>query len=281
MYLAYWGLGQSPFRGTLDPRSFHQGPPQEEALARLHFLVDQQRTLGLLLGESGSGKSLLLERFARELGVVNRQTAVVSLVGADRHEFLWLLAGKLGVELVSAAGEFALARAVEDHLVANRYQQLSTILLLDDADEARGDVLDEIARLAQLNQASDARLTIVLAARPREARRLGARLLELSELRVDLDGWDADETAAFVKSSLAAAGRSTPIFNETALARLHVLSEGLPRRIKQLADLALLAGAGANLAQIDAELVDAVCRELGVVVTTPAASPAPLAVAVR
>jgi general secretion pathway protein A len=276
MYLAYWGLGQSPFKGNLDPRCFHQGPAQDEALARLHFLVEGQRTLGLLLGEPGSGKSLLLEVFARELGVVGRQSAVVSLVGAGRHELLWLLAGQLGIESASPLDDFSLSRAIEDHLIANRYQQISTILLLDDADEAGHDALDEIARLAQLSQAHDARLTMVAAARASGIHKLGTRILELSELRVDLEGWDADDTAAFIKKSLTAAGRSTPLFTEPAVRRLHALARGVPRRIKQMADLALLAGAGANLAQIEPELIDSVFQELGVV-----AAPAPMAVAAR
>jgi hypothetical protein len=84
MYQAYWGLASSPFRGHLDPRAFHQGPTQEEALARLHFLVDEQRTVGLLLGEAGSGKSLLLEVFAQQLGAARRERAVVSLLGTSR-----------------------------------------------------------------------------------------------------------------------------------------------------------------------------------------------------
>ena len=270
MYQAYWGLGDSPFRGHLDPRSFYQGPTQDEALARLHFLVEERRTLGLLLGEPGSGKSLLLEVFGKQLGVVNRQHAVVNLVGMGRREFLWLACGGLGVESTRSMNEFLLGRALEDHIAANRYQQIATVLLLDDADEARGDVLDEIVRLTQMNQTQDARLTIVLAARPERLGRLGARILELAELRVDLEGWDLDDTAAFIKMSLSAAGRSTPIFSEAAVRRMQELTGGVPRRVKQLADLALLGGAGANLAQVEPDLVESVFQELGVVTPTPA-----------
>jgi type II secretory pathway predicted ATPase ExeA len=264
MYQAYWGLAKSPFRGHLDPRSFYQGPPQDEALARLHFLVEERRTLGLLLGEAGSGKSLLLEVFAKELGIVNREHALVNLMGTSRTELLWSLAGQLGVESSRARGEFALYRALGDHILANRYQQIATVLLLDDADEAQGEVLEEVIRLAQLNQTHDARLTVVLTAQSERLHRLGARILELAELRVDLEGWDLDDTTGFVKQSLAEAGRSTPIFSEGALRRLHELTGGVPRRIKQLADLALLGGAGSNLAQIESELIEAVYQELGV-----------------
>ncbi len=264
MYQSYWGLSQSPFRASLDARFFYQGLAQDEALARLHFLVEEHRALGLLLGRAGSGKSMLLEVFALQLPNFNTQHALVNLAGIDQHEFLWLLGGQLGVEVSSGASLFTLSRTLVDHLIANRYQQITTVLLLDDADEARGEVLVEIARLAQIDVVSDARLTIALSAQPARVGRLAARLLELAELRIDLDGWEADETAAFVKSALVLAGRSTPVFSEAALARLHERSGGIPRRVKQLADLALLAGAGQNLVQIEPDTIDAVFHELGI-----------------
>lgn len=269
MYQAYWGLSQSPFRGHLDPGYFHQGPAQEEALARLQFLVDESRALGLLLGEAGSGKSMLLEIFAAGLGHVERQWALVNLAALDTHELLWLLCSQLGVEAPSTASPFALWRGLTDHLTANRYQQIATVLLLDDADLARDEAIDQIVRLAQLDASREGRLTIIVAARRERLCQLGTRLLELADLRIDLDVWESDDTAEFVKKSLALAGRTTPLFSEAALARLHELSAGIPRHVKQLADLALLAGAGGNLAQIEPDTIEAVFRELG----TPAVEP--------
>lgn len=265
MYQAYWGLGQSPFRGNLDPQFFHQGPTQDEALARLHFLVEERRALGMLLGDSGSGKSMLLDVFARQLGIVTNQHAMVNLVGLDTHAFLWQLTGQLGIDAAPRASAFALSRKLIDHIVANRYQRIGTVLLLDDADEAHPEVLDQIARLAQIDVSCEASLTIALTTQPMRVGALGTRLLELAELRIDLDGWEAEDTAAFVKSALALAGRSTPVFSEAALEHLQHRSAGVPRRVKQLADLALLAGAGQNLAQIEAETIDSVFHELGVV----------------
>ena len=51
--------------GTAEP-VFYAGLPQQEALARLRFLVHNQRRLGLMLGEAGWGKSLVLALFAEE-----------------------------------------------------------------------------------------------------------------------------------------------------------------------------------------------------------------------
>ena len=55
------------------------------------------------------------------------------------------------------------------------------------------------------------------------------------------------------------------LIRQYAVARLHELSGGIPRRITQLADLSLVAGAGEQLAEIDADVVEAVYHELGVV----------------
>ena len=81
---------------------------------------------------------------------------------------------------------------------------------------------------------------------------------------IDLDSWKPEDTASFLASALARVGRQGPTFDESAIARLHELSGGVPRRVRQLADLALLAGAGTGQAQVSAATVEAVHEELGV-----------------
>jgi hypothetical protein len=49
---------------------------------------------------------------------------------------------------------------------------------------------------------------------------------------------------------------------------IHRLAEGVPRRVKQLADMALVAGAGSELELVDVDVVESVFHELGVVVTS-------------
>src|SRR5215213_7697021 len=100
MFLSHWGLKESPFRGGIDPRYFFQGPTHEEALARLHFLADERRAVGLVLGAAGMGKSLLLEVFARQLRAGGRQVAKVNLIGLGPQELIWQVAAQLGVNPV-------------------------------------------------------------------------------------------------------------------------------------------------------------------------------------
>jgi general secretion pathway protein A len=262
MYQAYWGLRESPFRGLLDPKFFYQSPTHEEALARLQFLARQRRRLGLLVGPPGSGKSLLLEVFAAQLRRSGRPVAKVSLLGVEPSEMLWLVAADWGLSLDPTQSLPTLWRAVSDRLIEYRYQQMEAVVLLDDVDQADPRVLQHVTRLACFDPSPETRLCIVLAGRNEGMSKLGERLLDLADLRIDVEAWEPNDTGSFVTTLLAQAGRQSPVFAEPAVARLHELSHGIPRRISQLADLALLAGAGASLQQIDAGVVDSVCQEL-------------------
>jgi type II secretory pathway predicted ATPase ExeA len=95
---------------------------------------------------------------------------------------------------------------------------------------------------------------------------LGHRLLDLSELRIELDRWEEDETAEFLRQSVVEAGGDKPIFDHTAQARLHELAEGTPRQVNQLAQLAMLAGAGQQLNCVDVETVESAYEELSIAV---------------
>jgi general secretion pathway protein A len=265
MYQAHWGLRESPFRGLPDPKFFYQSPTHDEALARLQFLVNQRRRLGLLVGPSGSGKSLLLEVFAAQLRRRGRPVATLSLLGIEPVELLWLIATGWGMSVEPTQSLARLWRAVTDRLIEYRYQQLEAVVLFDDADQASHELLRHVTRLAAVDPSPESRLTLVLAGRNEGIVKLGTRLLDLADLRIDLDPWELTDTEHFVTAVLAQAGQQSPVFAESALARLHELSHGIPRRISQLADLSLLAGAGANLQQIDADVVDSVCRELAAV----------------
>ncbi len=265
MYQAGWGLRETPFRARLDPRYFYKSPAHEEALARLNFLVDDRRRLGLLMGESGSGKSLVFHVFASQLRDLGCPTLTVSLLAIDQAGLLWQLATGLGLCPERGDPAAILWQAMVDRLAEYRYQQLSAVILLDDADRAKPDAIALVTRLAQHDMSPESRLTLVLAGRQQRMGRLGRTLLELAELRIDLDGWELTDTEGFLKESLAQAGCQTQVFDESAVVRLHELGGGVPRRISHLADLALLAGTAKDLATIDAETVESVYQELGVI----------------
>jgi general secretion pathway protein A len=262
MYESHWGLRESPFHNLADPRYFYCSSTHEEALARLQFLVDHGRRLGLLAGNPGSGKTVLLDVFARQMQRLGHQVARLSLLSLDSREFLWELVNQLKLHPRIGDTPFELWRALVDRLAENRYQRIATVVLLDDADEASADALAYVTRMVRQDASAESRLTVVLAVDPRQLPRLGRRVVDLADLRIELEPWESADTSAYLQTILAQAGADPAVFEQSAAERLHELAGGIPRQITHLAELSLLAGAGRQQPHIDAETVESVYREL-------------------
>ena len=257
MYQAYWGLNRSPFSASAARAALASSPVHAEALARLEFLCESHSPLGLLLGKSGSGKSAVLAEFAERAARTGTLVASLAAAAADEQHLLPGLAEALHVLAEGQPAE--IWRRVVDFVDELRFDSLKAVVLLDDLDRAAESALTLVERLLSL---PDSPLTIVAAARPESVGRIGARLLEQAALQIELEGWSEGESRQHLERSLCAAGRVQPAFAEPAARRLFELSGGSPRRVNQLAQLALVAGASQRLAIIDDETVEAVHQEL-------------------
>jgi general secretion pathway protein A len=135
---------------------------------------------------------------------------------------------------------------------------------MDDADAAERATLDQIARLCRYDPSPEMQLTVVLAGRNDGMARLGEPLADLSDLRIELEPWQREDVERLIDSRLAGGEKLGETFEASAIDRLHELSHGIPRRVCRLADMALLAGAGAGLPRIDAETIESVWQEVGI-----------------
>ncbi len=264
MHESYWGLSRSPFCGSLDVRRFFASPTHVEAMARLHFLASGSRQLGVVVGDWGTGKSLLLETFAHDLRRKGVCVAKADALGLDATGWLSGVAADWGLNPQSEWSPQKLWSMLADRVAEFRYERARAAVLLDNADEACEEVLLQLMRLTQCQAASETHMTVAVTVHAGQMIRLGRRILELTDLRIELTHWDAVDTCRYVEHALAQAGRMTPAFEPAALERLHELTEGVPRRVQQLADLALIAGAGCRLPLVDVHTVETACEELSV-----------------
>lgn len=255
-----WGLEKSPFASGLDTRLFFEGAAHREALARLRHLRTSRR-LGLLLGDAGTGKSLVLRVFQEDCRRRGIAVALVNLCGLSTREFYWQLGAQLAAAVRVEDNLVRLFRQVSDRIHANRLQGVPTVVLLDDAHEAGPDLAAQIARLAQLD-AGRGSLSLVLVTRPATASNLGERLLGLVDLRIDLEPWDELDTVGYLQLALVEAGCDRPLFDDNSLSEIHRLADGNPRQVSRLADHALWVGAAAAPEIIDTPAIRAAHADL-------------------
>ena len=263
MYEAHWGLRESPFRTALDSSYFFASQPHDEALSRLSFLVNHQRRLGILASEKGCGKTLLLRIFAEQMRKAGMQVVTINMAALDAHHFLWMLSEELVCSPNSShAPEHVLWQNITHRLREHRYQQHQTVFLLDDVGEGHTSALQYVYRLLGFALSIEAQLTVVLSLRADKLTVVDDRLRDLCDLRIDVTRWTQNDVSQFLRTSLARAGRREAIFNDPACTRLFELSRGVPRRVCQLAETALLAAAGAQCDRDDADLVQSAHHEL-------------------
>jgi len=260
MTAATWGLEKSPFTSGLNTRLFFEGAAHREALARLRHLRTSRRA-GLLLGEPGTGKSLVLKVFQEDCRRRAIAVALVNLCGLSVREFYWQLGAQLSTAVRVEDDLVRLFRQVSDRVHANRVQGLPTVVLLDDVHEAGPDLATQIVRLAQLD-AGRGSLSLVLATRTAHAANLGQRLLGLVDLRIDLEPWDELDTVGYLQLALVEAGCERPLFDDDSLSEIHRLAGGNPRQVNRLADHALWVGAAAAPEIIDTTTIRAAHAEL-------------------
>ncbi len=147
MLNSFWGFHSTPFANPTGA-GFLPTAASEEAFARIQYLVDQNHRLGILQGESGIGKSVLLGAFERTCKAADREACQINVVGMGLSEFLHQVAMQLNVfDSHDTADTW---QKIFDQIQLNGYQQRDTVLLFDDVDETHPEVLTAIRRLAHL-----------------------------------------------------------------------------------------------------------------------------------
>src|SRR5437762_3805236 len=67
MYQAYWQLDGRPFEHASDERYYYAAESQRGALLKLRYVLENRRGAAVLAGESGLGKTLLVQKLLGEL----------------------------------------------------------------------------------------------------------------------------------------------------------------------------------------------------------------------
>jgi type II secretory pathway predicted ATPase ExeA len=257
-----FGLQSNPFDGTLEPSAFHAAAPQQEAIARIEWLLESRHRFGIVTGEAGLGKSHLAAIALRRLGALAAEAVLLPVRGLGDDDWLPMLLDRLPLEPESREEPLRPWQKLDDRLRENVLMERPTAIILDDFDHAPADCLEGIARLVTSPEARHAGLLVVATVRPAGLGRLPKDLVGRAGVRVELGPWDERDVAGFLTAAMRRAGADRELFQESALGTLTRLAGGVPRLVVQLAGLALVATAGEGLETVDSATVEKAWREL-------------------
>ncbi len=267
MYAKFFGLNQDPFSIAPDPRYLFMSERHREALAHLLYGLGGGGGFVLLSGEIGTGKTTVCRCFLEQIPadcnvayIFNPKLSVTELLRSICDEFHIALP-----QNAATARDFI--DPLNGFLLREHAAGKNNVLIIDEAQNLSADVLEQLRLLTNLETHERKLLQIVLIGQP-ELRRMLARP-ELEQLaqrviaRFHLDALSATETTHYIAHRLAVAGmKGAPPFDSKALARIHKLSRGVPRRINLLCGRALLGAYANGAALIDRRTVDKAAAEV-------------------
>lgn len=266
MYEQYWGLSEKPFENTPDPRFLFRTDESSEVFVRLLYALKGNRGAALLSGPSGCGKTLLVRALLQEMGSEGIEVALLTQPCADGAEFLSEVLFQLGEEEVEGGRKQAVRR-LQELLYKNYEGGKETVIVIDEAQLLAEEEIFAEMRLLLNYQLNDAFLvTLMLVGQPPLAERIRAytSLDQSISTRAVVRRLSADESQQYVAHRLAVAGRQEPIFAAEAVAAAHEYAEGVPRKLNNICDIALLIGFSRKLEHIDGPWMhQLICTERG------------------
>jgi type II secretory pathway predicted ATPase ExeA len=261
-----WHFAAPPFAGSLEPATFYCGAPQEEALARLEWLVEQRQRCGLVIGDDGVGKSHLATMAMRRLAGLGAEAVLLSVRGLSPGDWLDLLLARLPLDPASRAEPLRPWQKLENRLRENTLMERPTAIIVDDLDHATDDCIAGIARIVGAAEPLFARTVVVALASSAGVSRIPDAIRGRAAVRVELTPWEEADVAGFLARSLERVSGPTDLFTPEAIGTISRFAMGVPRVVCQLAHLATVVAAGERRHQIDSAVIEGVWREL-----TPAA----------
>ena len=265
MYEQYWNLKEKPFENTPDPRFLYHSQRHEEAVSRMLYVIKERKGAGLLTGEYGSGKTLLSRVLMEELDNDRYQSAVIFNPRLSALQLLKEIIYQLGGSPQSLHTKPEALRHFNELLYRNKKKGKDTIIFIDEAQAIpEKNSFEEVRLLLNFQLNTDFLLNIVLIGQP-ELRRKIERLPQLKQrmaVRYHLTALSREETKSYIQHRMEVAGAGRRIFLEPALDEIYVVSDGIPRRINNICDMALLTGFGEELDIINRAAIKDVADDL-------------------
>lgn len=262
-YLHHFGLIAPPFQGIPDRRFIWLGEKQLENLAHLKVGIEEGKGVLLLLGDEGSGKSVLLGCL---LQIVTGDIAIAILrearISVDR--FFNFLSAEFKIDNeISSKGDF-LARfrtfLLEAQSIGRR-----VLLVMEDAEKQDDEILEQARLLSNMEENGEKLMSVLLIGNGELNRKLMEHrhraLLQRAAVRCRIDPLSTEEIDAYIRHRMMVAGSFLRIFTPEAVEAIRKFSAGIPKAVDLICDHALMRGHLDKQQTIDAKILTRYAKE--------------------
>lgn len=248
MYLYHFGLTELPFTLTPNTNFYLPLAPHNEALAVLFTALKTGEGFIKVVGEVGTGKTLLCRKLLNEIPE-HFVTAYIPNPYLNPDELRRAVAVELGVKQAQRMSVQLLTQRIQTRLLELHGQGHSVVLILDEAQALPEDSLEALRLFTNLETETRKLLQVVLFAQPEldqrlaktEFRQLRQRITFAYKLRV----MNANEVQQYIHHRLQVAGyKGAELFSSKLCKEITKVSKGVPRLVNVLCHKMLMLGYG-------------------------------------
>jgi type II secretory pathway predicted ATPase ExeA len=266
MYESFYQLTTNPFRLAPDPKFCFSHSGYKRAREYLEYALDQGEGFVLVTGRPGTGKTLLLETFLKELNtseVVARRIAVSNYAGDD---LLRAVAYAYDIE-AAELDKATLRHRIHQYFLEQEQAGRRVLLIIDEAQALQHTALEELRILADLQTQSRLMLQLFLVGQESLQDLMHSPDMEQFQQRVianyHLVPLSLIEARAYIEYRLLHAGwNGDPEYSSAAVLAIYQLSKGVPRHINKICNRLLLLGFGKGCHAFDGEDLQAISAEM-------------------
>ena len=269
MYLDFYGLRESAFELTPDPKFLYLTNAHREALANLKYGLSSAKAVTVLTGEAGTGKTTLIRTALASEACSQVRCVHLTNPQLTRSEFVETLARGFSMSAAAAASKATLLAELERMLLERRERGEVFALVVDEAQRMSDDLLEEVRLLANIETTTAKLLPLVLAGQPELSDRLNEpslrQLKQRVALRCQLPSLTLSETAAYIAFRIrTAGGEAARLFTREAVTLVHESAKGIPRVVSVVCDNALLSGFALGRRPVGSDIVAEVIRDFDI-----------------
>ena len=250
MYNNYFGLQHPPFKITPDTRLFFPGANRGAVLQALIYAVTSGEGITKVVGEVGSGKTMLCRMLEDGLP---EDVEVVYLANPSLtpDNLLHAIGFEMNLDVSPEDPQLKVIHKIQDYLVEQHAVGKRVVMFVEEAQSMPIDTLEEMRLLSNLETKQEKLLQIVLFGQPELDENLSQQHIRQLKERItysfDLAPLQEYEVRDYINTRLRTSGyQGMDLFNQKAIKLVWKHSGGLLRRINIIADKACLAAFADN-----------------------------------
>lgn len=289
MYLEHFNLESDPFRLSPDAKFYYGSLSHSTAKEYMDYVLWSRDSFVVITGDIGTGKTTLIQKMLEDAGP-KITVAKIHQTQLNEIEFIQALLDQFGVDPFATESKVKLLSMLNDYLQQKYEEGETVVVIVDEAQNLKPRVLEEIRLLSGFDSNREKLLNIFLVGQPELRDTLFSpqmeQLFQRIRLRFHLEGLGFDEVRSYIRHRLAVSSEKrfyplpatrklvefqsvvepldlpTTLFPDELMGKILEYTGGIPRLINTLCDTALLTAFARDKKSVSLDDITGAIEEL-------------------